>query len=384
METIIKYIWLTIKGISPRKLFKLLGEFPVVEEIYLCNNFGGIRFLNPKDKDLLMDKSLQRAEDIYHKCVEKGIRIITIEDENYPQILKEISSPPIVLYVKGKTLDLNNEFFVGIVGTRKSTSYGERVTAKFGTQLAQNDIIVVSGLALGIDSVAARAALKAEKPTIGVLGCGIDIVYPASNRELYMYVEKNGMLISEYPPGTPPATWTFPLRNRIIAGLSRGVIIVEGSRKSGSLITANFALEYNRDVFAVPRNIDDYNLDGTNHLIKQGAFPITCIDDLVEHYPELKNREKTVGGEYFINNNEQLEISTSTVNHEGTTINFSVMKRISPDEEKILNTIGVNKVHIDKLAIDTGIPINILSTKLTMLEIEGVIEQLAGKFYRIK
>lgn len=385
MERIIKYIWFTIKGISPRKLMMLLEYFPTIEELYYTPKYDFLPYLSPKERQQLEDKSLERAESIYKRCIECGIRILTIEDINYPQILKEISSPPIVLYQKGKNIDLNNEFCIGVVGTRHSTSYGERIATKFCRTLAQEDITVVSGLALGIDSIAARAVVSVKKPTIAVLGCGIDIVYPSSNRELYSEVEKYGMIISEYPPGTPPATWTFPRRNRIIAGLSKGVIIVEGSKKSGSLITANFALEYNRDVFAIPRNIDDYGLDGTNYLIKQGAIPMTCVDDLKECYPELANRAKSVDGEYFRYNNEQIGIDDSPASEsEKPTVKFSVMKRANPDEEKILVSIGEDKSHIDKISLETGINPNMLATKLTMLEIEGVIEQLPGKFYRIK
>lgn len=386
METVIKYIWLAMKGIAPRKVCALLDSFSSIEDIYLSRNYTGLANLKSKEIELLADKSLKRAENVYRRCIECGVRIITIEDANYPQLLKETDAPPIVLYAKGQMLDLNKEFCVGIVGTRQSTSYGERVTMRFGTSLAMKDIVIVSGLALGIDSIAARAAVRQHKPTLAVLGCGIDIVYPQSNRQLYAEVEKYGMIISEYPPGTPPATWTFPRRNRIIAGLSKGVIIVEGSKHSGSLITANFALDYNRDIFAVPRNIDEVNLDGTNHLIKQGAIPMTCIEDLIEYYPELENRAKTLNGEYFSYNNEQLQIeeTVQTKSAEKEPIKFSLIKRSNPEEEKILQAIGDESLHIDKLVEKTGMAVSLLGTKLIMLEIEGVVEQLPGKFYRIK
>lgn len=385
MERIIKYIWFTIKGITPRKLIMLLDYFPTIEELYFTPKFNDISFLNSKEKESLAEKSLVNAEKIYKKCVEKGIKILTIDDINYPAILKEISSPPIVLYIKGNNINLNNEFCVGIVGTRHSTAYGERVTNKFSLELSKENIILVSGLALGIDSVAAKAAVYTKRPTVAVLGTGIDIVYPASNRKLYEEVEKYGMIISEYPPGMPAASWTFPQRNRIIAGLSRGVIIVEGSKKSGSIITANFALEYNRDVFAIPRNIDDYALDGTNYLIKQGAYPMTCVNDLIQCYPELKNRGKTFDGGYYYFNNEQINIEgINNTNETDENTNLPTVKRTNPDEEKILFAIGKDEIHIDKILLKTKMDSNLLVTRLTMLEIEGVIEQLPGKFYRIK
>ena len=403
MDKILKFIWLTQMGISPPKLKELFNFFGSVENIYLSQNYDMFYKLRQKDKDMLMNKSLDDAYAILERCKECGARVLTYDDELYPEALKHIDSPPYVLYIKGRNIDLNKEFCIGVVGTRYSTSYGGNITAAFCSEMAKRGIMVVSGMARGIDSVAAYATLKAGGETVAVLGCGIDIVYPLENKTLYQNIEKRGMLISEYPPGVRGATWTFPRRNRIIAGLSRGVIVIEGSEKSGSMITARFAEEFNRDVFAVPRNIDEGTLGGTNALIKEGAIPMTKISDLLEQYPELNNRERKRRGyiyqqktmdeaeissikpidEIKNNKNEKSE-QLKMISDDNIDISLIIEKTTNDVEKSIIKFISKDVKHIDNIADSLGMNSSELSTSLCVLEMMGLIEQLPGRCYRIK
>ena len=206
--------------------------------------------------------------------------MVTIEDKEYPKILKTIYDYPISIYVKGNESILNTPA-IGIVGCRESSSYGERVAQYFGYHLAKRNISIISGLAKGIDSQSHIGAIKAGGITIGVMGSGLDIVYPKENQYLYdKIIEENGVIISEYPLGSKPEKMNFPARNRIISGMSKGIIVVEAKKKSGTLITVDFALEQGRDVYVVPGNIDEMNSVGTNELIKQGAQMVTSYRDI--------------------------------------------------------------------------------------------------------
>ena len=207
------------------------------------------------------------------------IKVISIEDKNYPKKLRYIYDPPKVLYVLGDETILN-KVSIAIIGCRECSEYGKQVSYQFAQRLAGQDIIVVSGLAKGVDTYAHQGTISIKKKTIAVLGCGLDIIYPVENQDLYRkIVENGGAIVSEYPLGTKPLRGNFPKRNRIISGLSDGVLVVEAKRRSGTLITVEHALEQGKDVYAVPGSIFSYYSEGTNELIKQGAIPVTCIED---------------------------------------------------------------------------------------------------------
>ena len=231
--------------------------------------------LKPSNSEEI-DREIERAE-------RDGVFLIPIGDERYPDILMEINDPPPLLYVKGK-VDILKSFSIAIVGSRRATSYGKMVAKQLARELARIDITIISGLAYGIDSAAHSGALNVGN-TVAVLGNGIDIVYPSSNKRLFNEIVKNGCLVSEFPFGTRPQKWTFPKRNRIIVGLSRGVVVVEAAKKSGSLITARLALEEGREVFAVPGNIFSSTSEGTNNLIKNGAKCVTSFEDILDEFP---------------------------------------------------------------------------------------------------
>jgi len=238
----------------------------------------------------------ERGELELERLAGLGARAICLEDQDYPPLLRQISTPPPVLYVTGRK-ELLESCCVAIVGSRAATSYGHRIASALGHDLALQGVTVVSGMALGIDAFAHTGALSASGGTVAVLGCGLDVVYPLQNRRLYEQIQECGLLVSEYPLGTRPEGFRFPARNRIIAGMSYGVVVVEAARKSGSLITAEFALEEGRDVFAVPGQVDSFKSAGAHWLLQQGAKLVLSAADILEELHLCKGLLRDILGE---------------------------------------------------------------------------------------
>ena len=269
------WVWLSeVKGLSSRSKLLLLEHFGTPEEIYYADagEYRLVKDLLPRQAELLSDKSLAGADQILGDCQRLGLRILTMQDADYPLRLRNIYEPPCLLYVKGQLPAFDEEVAVAMVGTRKATPYGIESAEKLAFGLARQGALVVSGAAYGIDASAHRGALRAGAKTVAVLGNGIDVVYPAGNEWLYHDIAASGALLSEYPPGTAAEGWHFPVRNRIISGLSLATVVVEAPEwRSGALITANTALEQGRDVFAVPGPIDAPMSRGCNRLIADSA-----------------------------------------------------------------------------------------------------------------
>ena len=240
--------------------------------------------LTERAKRALCDKSLERATEILDQCQREGIGILTYDEDAYPRALREIQKPPMVLYYRGNLPDFNRNLCVGVVGTRSMSAYGMRQAYKMSYELASAGALVVSGMAKGIDGVAAAAALKAGGTTVAVLGCGVDVVYPTHHRALSQEIAKNGVILSEYAPGTRTNSYHFPMRNRIISGLSQATVVVEAGMGSGSLITAKEAILQGRDVFALPANVGSKGADGTNGLLRDGAKMVLSTEDILEPY----------------------------------------------------------------------------------------------------
>ena len=240
--------------------------------------------LTERAKRALCNKSLERATEIFDQCQREGIGILTYDEDAYPRALREIQKPPMVLYYRGNLPDFNCNLCVGVVGTRSMSAYGMRQAYKMSYELASAGALVVSGMAKGIDGVAAAAALKAGGTTVAVLGCGVDVVYPTHHRALSQEIAKNGVILSEYAPGTRPNSYHFPMRNRIISGLSQATVVVEAGMGSGSLITAKEAILQGRDVFALPANVGSKGADGTNGLLRDGAKMVLSTEDILEPY----------------------------------------------------------------------------------------------------
>ncbi len=267
----------------------------------LLSHFGNdpLRIYNAEEEDYaplelststvghLMDKDLKKTDTILDYCAQNGIFLLTPTTEGYPERLLRISRMPLVLYCKGRLPDIDREACVAMVGTRRMTSYGKRMAYEIAYDLARAGAIVVSGLALGVDAIAHRACLDAGGFTIAVLGCGIDVTYPKENFEILCEIERKGLVMTEYPPGTRPFGANFPTRNRIISGLCLGSVIIEADNKSGAMITADYAIKQKRDLFALPGMVGEQNSEGTNRLIREGAVAITDAKDILSEYELL-------------------------------------------------------------------------------------------------
>lgn len=285
MKDIEYWIWLSkIDGLNPKVLNNLLEKYDNPKTIWYKTKQELIEDgIKEKYVDEITRSNYRQNLDKYLKYMnENNIEIVTIKDKIYPDKLKMIYDPPLVLYIKGNK-NILNEKSVAIVGCRLCTKYGEKIAKKLAYNLSLNSINIISGLAKGIDSYAHKGTLDAKQKTIAVVGCGLDRVYPEENTELFNEIIKNnGAIVSEYIIGTKPLAKNFPRRNRIISGLSNGIIVVEAREKSGTLITVDFALEQGKIIYAVPGNIDNLNAYGTNELIKQGAKVLTKVEDILE------------------------------------------------------------------------------------------------------
>lgn len=290
----------------------------------------------------------------YWEAIDKqGIRVLTWDDAEYPSQLKEIDQPPPVLYLRGEVV-AEDAWSVAIVGTRAVTSYGRQVTEDLARVLAGAGVTIVSGLARGVDGVAHTAAVRAGGRTLAVLGCGVDRIYPPEHRGLAEKIIAQGALVSDYAPGTPPDSTNFPPRNRIISGLSLAVVIVEAGETSGALITAGFAADQGREVFAVPGNIHAPQSKGPNRLIHNGAHPLLQPQDVLEALDLAHNLERRE------------------------------IRRAAPSdatEAALLGILDQQPLHVDEIRTQTGLPIEKVSAALTMMELKGLVRQVGGMNY---
>ena len=281
------WIWLSLAcGAGSRVYNKLFSSFSTLAEIYEAprERFLEIDGVSGTTADALADKDMTRAEQIYTVCRYNRWGILTYGDKAYPKRLKMLPDPPVVLYYRGRLPDFDDNVCIAVVGTRRMSEYGERQAYRLSYAMASGGAVIVSGMALGCDAMAANGALDAGAPTVAVLGCGIDIVYPYQHRILADHIARDGVILTEYPPGTPPEGRNFPTRNRIISGLSQGALIVEAPAGSGALITARRAVSQGRDIFAVPGEVGRRNSEGCNELIKAGAMPVTTVTDVLGVY----------------------------------------------------------------------------------------------------
>lgn len=287
MEEKVYWIWLSLLGIGDKKLEKLLAKYEKIENIWNAkeNELIYIEGIGQSLASKIVEKrNKEQAIKEWEKSQKEKIQVITLQDKEYPDKLKNIYGKPIVLYVKGNSQILN-DFSLGMIGCRECSQYGKNIAIEIAQTLSDNKINVISGMAKGIDAYAHQGALNGKEKTIAVLGCGVDVIYPKENEKLYYEIlEKQGAIVSEYAVGVQPEKMYFPARNRLISGLSDGIIVIEAKEKSGTLITVDFALEQGKNVFVVPGNINSPYSKGTNDLIKQGAKPITSLKDILEEY----------------------------------------------------------------------------------------------------
>lgn len=347
--------------------FNLIKGIGAVRMQGLVAYFGDLESAWDADSDSLAEaglgaKVIERVltaretvslDKVWEQIESQGIKILTWEDAEYPARLKEIDQPPPVLYIRGEYLP-DDLFAVAIVGTRKVTSYGRQVTEEIASFLAANGMTVISGLARGVDAIAHQSALRAGGRTIAILGCGVDKIYPPEHRGLAEQMMERGAIISDFAVGTPPDASNFPPRNRIISGLSLAVVVVEAGETSGALITAEFAAEQGREIFAVPGSILAPQSKGTNRLIQKGAQPLLTPADLMQALDLTR-----VGAQK------------------------SARKILPADETeaRVLNVLGSEPLHVDEIRAQADLPIEKISAALALMELKGMVRQVGGMNY---
>lgn len=355
-----------INGLGPVKLYSIFKYFNNIKDAWNApvDEFINIENINQNNVEQIREAKLNINPDKERDLLDKEkIHALSLIDDDYPMMLKQMHDPPFVIYYKGIFDKQKLEKCIGMVGTRKPSYSGKKSAFDISYELAQKNITVVSGMAAGVDTESHKGALKAENGyTIAVLGSGVDHIYPAFNKNLYYEIINKGMVLSEYPPLTPPDSWRFPARNRIISGFSRGVVIVEAAEKSGALITADFALEQGKEVFAIPGDINNPMSKGPNNLIKQGAAILTDISDITslfnwdtEHSNISKNKIKPVQNVDILN--------------------------LTDSEKQIYLSIDEQPQHIDNIISKIQLPLSEISSNLIMLEIKQLIKQLPGKLF---
>jgi DNA processing protein len=364
--------WLALAltpGLGPTRIKKLIEQYGTAERVFHASltelEATGMRAVSAQS--IATGKSLELAQQECAKAVEARARIISLSDPEYPQRLKEIYDPPVVLFVKG-SIDVLAQPGIAMVGTRHPTPYGSGMAERLSTDLAARGLVIISGLARGIDTASHRGAVAAKGKTIAVLGTGIDVMYPKENTRLTeQIVALGGALITEFPVGTPPTPQNFPIRNRIISGMSAGVLVVEAAEYSGTRITSRLALEQNRDVYAVPGNVTNKNSWGPNTLIKQGAKLVATWEDVWEELPP--DLQVMLGSMQ----NESPEPETASLFPDEVK---------SPHEKKILKLLKPDEsTHIDQLVefLENEMSSSEIFAALFELELNGKVRQLPGK-----
>ncbi len=358
-----KYYWLAlnmVSGIGRTLYHRLISHFQSPQNIFQASPAELLQVEGVGDRLVKNITTFDVEKAIYKekKLIELNkVSVLTFRDALYPENLKKIFDPPPVLYFKGSILKTDS-VAVAIVGSRTPTRYGNYATEKISTELAERGVAIVSGMASGIDSIAHRSAISAKGRTIAILGCGVNITYPRENNSLKAKIQENGAIISEFPLNAKPERANFPMRNRIISGLSLGVIIIEAAEKSGALITSDFALEQGKEVFAVPGNINSPKSKGPNRLIKMGAKLIENADDVIEEFPH------------------NIKMSFKQIPKEETEVSS-----LSADEKKIYYLISEEESHIDTLIQESQFPSQKASALLIQLELKGIIKQQSGKMF---
>ena len=384
------WLWLsTRQGLQPEMATRLLEQFGTPERVYFADpgEYDLLEGLPEAVKERLRYKSMEEPERILAECDRLGVRILTRGDGDYPDRLKNIFAPPLVLYIRGRFPRIDEEVAVAIVGARKPSEYGRRMAGKLGLEIARGGGIVVSGIAQGLDTEALKGALKGGGRVISVLGGGVDVVYPWQNRYLYEDVAASGALISEYPPGTEPAGWHFPIRNRIISGLSLGVAAVECELRSGTMTTIEQALDQDRDIFAVPGNADAPMSRGPNRLIQQGAKLVTCGEDILREYmdllpgkvrrvPALDRDTEQARLEHIKRDGSEAE-KKKTVDKPPQRAYIDV-SGLTEDQRDILRALK-GRLTPDELVEQTQIPTRRVLSALTLLQIQGYVLECPGK-----
>lgn len=415
---LVHWIWFAhCPELSDWEKAKLLQHFGDPEDICCAapEEICSVVQLRREALDALKRRDLSQAQGILDLCERQRIGILTYQDAAYPERLKNIPDPPAVLYYKGVLPDFDGVPVIGIVGTRKASAYGLQVARRMGHEIGLCGGLVVSGLAAGVDAMAMTGALTAGTSAVGVLGCGIDIVYPKSNKLLFADTERYGCILSEFAPGTQPYKWNFPRRNRIISGLSCGVLVVEAPEISGALITARQAAEQGRDVFVVPGNIDNPACAGSNQLMRDGATPVSCGWDILGEYEALypgkirktdprAKQEKRESRSLCCEEKPTLSVAQKAVlpqkkeevqkendkkviDKDGSASYSDVndiLPKLSEEERKIVFALLDGMRLVDDVIAETGMTTGKVLAILTLLELKKIIVRHPGKRIGLK
>ncbi len=391
----IYWVWLAERlGYGSDKLTPLLNKFGTAEAIYKADPISYARefSLDEKTVNSLSNKSLKRSENIIALCKENGINILAYGDERYPALLRNIPSPPAVLYYKGKLPELNKLPSISIVGTRKADEYSLKVSWSLSARLSLANFVVISGGALGIDSAAHRGAIDTNGITVALLACGINYPYLKSNEELRNKITENGCLISEFPPNYPLKRYAFHLRNRLISGLSLGTVIIEAGEKSGALITARNANEQGRDVFVITGKPDDTKYAGSYALLKDGAIPVFKAGDIISEYlhafgniiditkSEEFDLKSLYRNEYLAKYKKDTDTKAAVNVDSEKIISENINLTLSKNAEIVYNSINIEFFTIDDLG-DTGLSVGDIFSAVTELELSGLVRAVPGGRY---
>lgn len=398
------WLWLAHRtGINEHVKYDLVQHFGTADAVFDAKpeDFLEVGGLTADGMEALADHDLGPCERILDICERDHIQVLTIQDAEYPQRLKNIYDPPLVLYYKGTLPDFDALPVVGIVGTRKASAYGETVARRLGKEISGHGGLVISGLAAGIDAAAMNGAILAGGSPVGVLGCGVDVIYPRSNKALFAATAQYGCILSEFMPGEEPLRWHFPKRNRIISGLSCGVVVVEAPERSGSLNTARHALDQGRDVFAVPGNVDVESFMGSNQLLREGAGTVLCGWDVMSEYlsrfPDkirktpapIPESVPTVESKVAQTPSVPKKKAEPKAKSEKKDIDKrpsepyidikSKLQGLSEQEKAIVTALCSGERLVDDVIAETGLSSAKVLGALTMLEIRKIIVRLPGK-----
>lgn len=408
------WIWLTTrKGLGPRGQLAALRRFGSAEQVYCAEKDDYETDEALRNVPSLLDKDMAQAEHILRLCYQENIHILTYQDAAYPERLKNIDDAPMLLYYQGVIPAFDTEPVIAMVGTRKASAYGLIQAKQLGYQLGKLGAIVVSGGASGIDTLCLKGALSAGRPVVAVLGCGVDVTYPAENRQMFDDIRHHGCLLSEYPPETPPLSEHFPVRNRILSGLALGVLVVEAPKKSGALITASRALEQGRDVFALPGNVGFPTCQGNIQLLKDGAIVVEEGWDVMCEYQHLyptliqkgprpiamtlspqelaqqqanaakKPRRRAV----VAAQTDNVEISgrkdVDNLENRAYIDVQELLEHVTPDERAILEQLRCKPRLIDDIIDESGLPAGRILASMTLLEVKGYVKRLPGRVFSL-
>lgn len=398
------WLWLSLHFGAGTALYKkLYSHFGSVDAIYDCvdADVDCIDWLAPHQRRKLLDKNMDHAEEILEWCDYYGVKIVTPSDIDYPLPLRALDNFPAVLYYRGNLPDFEKVLCISVVGTRSLTMEGQRNAYNLGYGLAKGGALVISGMAKGIDCVAQKGALYAGGSSVAVLGCGIDVVYPRENLALMEKIARVGAVLTEYPPHTPPSGHNFPVRNRLISGLSKATVVVEADMNSGALITARLAREQGRELFAFPGSVNNFTSKGTNHLLSEGARVATAAIDVLEQFmdiypaldlsaskqrPDLSNRNKVaqtveIPADFYSNlKNNNSKHNTKAIAHNVKEQAFDA-SLLDERERLVYDAMEYGKTITLEGFMDVEIDISELVSIMTMLEIKGAVESVPGGFY---